>query len=84
MDNNKFAVEATDDVSVDTKKAVVNFVASNLQRFINTEDSDSKSMLMLIAALAMLNTSEENPTAIQTARRLANAALTRVGKKKGK
>ena len=81
---NKFIVEEKDDeLSTDTKKTVINFITANLYRFINSpEEKDTKSLLMLIAALSVLNT--DQPEALQTARRIAQMALVRAGKKKVK
>jgi hypothetical protein len=79
----EYIVEAPeDDTQADTRKAVVNFITSNFYRFINSPDeSDNKSLLMLVAALSVLNTGQ--PNAEQVARRLAQMALVRSGKKKG-
>ena len=80
--NNFIAEEKDDDVTADTKKAVVNFITSNFYRFINSSDeSDNKSLLMLVAALSVLNT--DQPNSVQVARRLAQMALVRSGKKRG-
>lgn len=80
---NEFVVEEKDDdVASDTKKGVVNFIVSNFYRFVSSPDeSDNKSLLMLVAALAVLNA--DQPNATQVARRLAQMALTRSGRKKG-
>lgn len=74
-----------DDSIGTTKKSVTNFVATNLNRFANSQDAaDLRAMLLLIAALNVLNTTEDNPNAVQTARRLANVAMMRsTGKKRG-
>jgi hypothetical protein len=80
---NDFIIEEKDDdTQADTQKAVVNFITSNFYRFINSPDeSDNKSLLMLVAALSVLNTNQSN--AVQVARRLAQMALVRSGRKKG-
>lgn len=80
---NDFIVEEKDDdVTADTKKGVVNFITSNFYRFINsTEEGDNKALLMLVAALSVLNT--DQPNSVQVARRLAQMALVRSGKKRG-
>ncbi len=78
-----FHEEKDDDTQADTKKGVLNFIVSNFYRFINSPDeNDNKSLLMLVAALTMLNNSDQ-PNSVQTARRLAQMALVRSGKKKG-
>ena len=81
-----FLIEDDDtDTTSDTKRATVNLIASNFFRFINSpDDSDNKAMLMLIAALSILNLNDDNINAEQIARRLAQSALVRAGKKKGK
>lgn len=73
----EFIQEAQDEEEdLSTKKALVNFIASNLYRFANKpEGENSKGLLLLIAALGVLNTSDE-AQAVNTARRLATAALT--------
>lgn len=72
------------DTAADTKKNVLAFLTSNLYRFINEPDErDNKGLLMIIAALTVLNTSD-NLVAIQTARRLGQMALVRTGKKRAK
>jgi hypothetical protein len=75
MTNNQVFVEASneeDDLS--TKKALVNFIAANLFRFANKPHGDTKGLMLLVAALGILNTSDDQ-TAINAARRLATAAL---------
>jgi hypothetical protein len=57
-----------------TKKALVNFIASNLFRFANKPEGDTKGLMLLVAALGILNTSDD-AQAVNTARRLATAAL---------
>jgi hypothetical protein len=77
--------EIKDTGVADTKKSVTSFIASNLQRFANSsEETDIKAILMLVAALSLLDASDDNPTALQTARRLATMALVKSTKKKGK
>lgn len=77
--------EKDDSTQADTKQNTLNFIASNFYRFVNSPDeSDSKSLLMLIAAISVLNMGEDNPNAVQIAKRLAQLALVRSGKKKGK
>lgn len=80
---NEFILEEKDDdTASDTKKGVVNFIVSNFYRFINSPDeSDNKSLIMLVAALTILNA--DQPNATQVARRLAQMALVRSGRKKG-
>lgn len=86
MKNVPGLIEEKDDATqADTKQNTLNFIASNFYRFVNSPDeSDSKSLLMLIAAISVLNMGEDNPNAVQIAKRLAQLALVRSGKKKGK
>jgi hypothetical protein len=71
----EFVQEAKEDEQdLTTKKALVNFIASNLFRFANKPDGDTKGLMLLVAALGILNTSDD-ATAVNTARRLATAAL---------
>lgn len=73
------------DTTNDTKRATINMIASNFFRFINSPDeSDNKAMLMLIAALSILNLGDDDINAEQIARRLVQSALVRSGRKKGK
>lgn len=61
----------------DTKKAMVNQIASYMNRFVTSpKEGDVKSMLLLIAALTAINTSDSDQ-AIQTAKRLAQLAFNR-------
>lgn len=70
-----FVLEAQDEEpDLTTKKALVNFIAANLFRFANKPEGDTKGLMLLVAALAILNTSDD-ATAVNTARRLATAAL---------
>ena len=72
----KDAVDAVGDNGdmSDAKKGLVSFITSNFYRFINNPDTtDTKGMLMLIAALTMLS-SGDDPNAIQAAKRLAQMA----------
>jgi hypothetical protein len=67
--------EAKDeDFDLSTKKAIVNFIAANLYRFANKPEGDTKGLMLLVAALGILNTSDD-ATAVSVARRLATAAL---------
>ena len=72
----EFVIEAQDDdEDLSSKKALVNFIASNLYRFANKPDTEnSRGLLLLIAALGVLNTSDD-PQAVNTAKRLATGAL---------
>ena len=73
--------EAKDEQDLSSKKAIVSFIAANLMRFVNKPDGDEKGLIMLVAALSVLNMGEDSAT-INIARRLATAAL--VAKSKSK
>ncbi|CAB4143573.1 hypothetical protein UFOVP447_180 [uncultured Caudovirales phage] len=71
----EFVQEAKEDEQdLSTKKALVNFIASNLFRFANRPEGDTKGLMLLVAALGILNTSDD-ASAVNVARRLATAAL---------
>lgn len=57
------------------KKELTNLIAANLFRFATRPESDSRGLLLLVAALGILNNSEDQSD-VNTARRLASAALT--------
>jgi hypothetical protein len=81
--------EAIDDATVkadatsdEAKRAVITFITSNFYRFINNPDtSDTKGLLMLIAALSTLN-ADDTPQTLATAKRLAQMAYVRSSKRK--
>lgn len=82
MDTFSTFLEAkNDEPDLTSKKAVVSFIASNLMRFVNKPDADDKGLILLVAALSVLNLGED-PTTINIARRLATAGL--VAKSRGK
>ena len=71
----EFIQEAADEEQdLSTKKAIVSFIASNLYRFANKPDGDTKGLMLLVAALGILQTGD-NATTVNAARRLATAAL---------
>lgn len=69
-----------DSLTMPDKKSLVNFIMSTAQRSAN--ESDDRSLLLLIAALAMLNTADDAQV-MSYARRLAQMS-TNVKKKKEK
>lgn len=58
-----------DDMESPTRDSVINIVANSLNR---AGDKDSKNVLMLIAAIGLLNLSKESPLALSVARKLAS------------
>ena len=75
-----FIIEEDDDTNLETKNALISFITSNLYRYINSDATDNKPLLMLIAALSVLNTSNST-TALNTARRLATGAMQKASRK---
>lgn len=69
-----------DSMDMPDKKSLVNFIMSSAQRSVN--DSNDRSLLLLIAALAMLNSADDSQV-MSYARRLAQMS-TNVKKKKEK
>jgi hypothetical protein len=59
----------TDDTETPSRDSVINIVANSLNR---AGDKDSKNVLMLIAAIGLLNLSKESPLALTVARKLAS------------
>lgn len=71
---NTFLEAKSTDQDLTSKKAVVSFIAANLMRFINRPEDDDKGLILLVAALGVLNAGED-ATSLNIARRLATAAL---------
>ena len=61
--------EPKDDEESPTRDSVINIVANSLNR---SGDKDSKNVLMLIAAIGLLNLSKESNLALTVARKLAS------------
>ena len=76
------ANDKADATSDEAKRAVIAYITSNFYKFINNPDAgDNKGLLMLIAALTTLN-ADDTPQTLATAKRLAQMAYIRSGKKK--
>lgn len=58
-----------DDTESPTRDSVINIVANSLNR---SGDKDNKNVLMLIAAIGLLNLSKESNLALTVARKLAS------------
>lgn len=64
-----------------TKKSVLNLIATSLNRQASSSsDKDTRSILMLIAALGMLNAKDDTGLSLSTARRLASGSGTKSNK----
>lgn len=59
-----------DDAEAPTRDGVINIIATSLNRA--TSDKDNKNVLMLIAAIGLLNLSKESTLALNVARKLAS------------
>jgi len=69
-----FIVEEDDEAASDeaTKKSLINIIANNLNRYKTSDKGDVKNMLMMIAALSLLNSKDNSGLALVTARKLAS------------
>lgn len=65
----EFETATADDDAEPTRDSVINIVANSLNR---TGDKDNKNILMLIAAIGLLNLSKESSLALNVARKLAS------------
>ena len=75
----EFNEEASDEDN--TKKSVLNLIATSLNRQASSSsDKDTRSILMLIAALGMLNAKDDTGLSLSTARRLASGSGTKSNK----
>lgn len=72
-----------DDADEGTRKSMLALITSYFQRFVNSADvKDNRSLLLLVAALNVLNSNTDDSYAISTAKRLAQMAFIRSGKPK--
>ena len=75
----EFKEEASDEDN--TKKSVLNLIATSLNRQASSSsEKDTRSILMLIAALGMLNAKDDTGLSLSTARRLASGSGTKSNK----
>lgn len=61
----------------DSRDTLINVIANSLNRVKSTDKTDTKTLLMLIAALGLLNASKDSDLALTVARKLS----TTMGKK---
>lgn len=80
---NNFIFEEDDDQQTkDPRKGLIQFITSNFYRFVQHPDlKDDRGMLLLIAAISLLNMGDDSQT-INTAKRLAQLAVAQSGKAK--
>lgn len=77
------AAQADDADDAGTRKSMLALITSYFQRFVNSGDvKDNRSLLLLVAALNILNSNTDDSYAISTAKRLAQMAFIRSGKMK--
>lgn len=62
---------------IDERSAIINTIVANFYRVINTGNGDNKRLLLLIAALSILNSNLDSGQATSAARRLAQLAMRR-------
>lgn len=79
---NNFLSEDDDNTDLETAKStLVTFISSNMARFLSKSDKqDNTPLLMLIAALQLVNIASDTQS-LSVARRLATAALSKAVKK---
>lgn len=70
------------DQEIIDKSAIINTIVSNFYRTINTRNGDNQQLLLLIAALSVLNSETNSAQAISAARRLAQLAMSKGGRRK--
>lgn len=59
----------------DTKSSLINYITSNFYKTVNDKDGDPRKLLLLIAAISMLNINDES--ALTAARKLAQMSVKR-------
>ncbi len=80
----EFILEEDEGDDDNGKRALISVINSNFQRLINQPDAgDNRGLLILIAALGVLNSSDD-PQSLATAKRLTTLALSKKAKKKEK
>lgn len=74
---------AEDEKVIDNnKQSVINNILSNFQRFINSADENDVASITMLSAAISLVSNNDSPQAIQSAKRLAQMALQRAGRRK--
>lgn len=67
----EFAEEKTEEDDMESsRKSLLILIANALNKYRSSDKSDIKSMLMLIAALGLLNAKDESNLSLSAARRL--------------
>lgn len=57
----------------DSKSSLINYITSNFYKTVNDKDGDQRKLLLLIAAISMLNVNDES--ALTAARKLAQMSI---------
>ena len=68
------AIEDNQDTQDGSKAALVQFISTNFVRLSNNPTVDTKSLLMLLAALSIISAADDGST-LGAAKRLATAAF---------
>lgn len=63
--------------SDNTRKSLMTTIANTLLRYRSSKKADVKDVLMLIAAIGLLNSNDESGLALSTARRLVSTGSTK-------
>jgi hypothetical protein len=71
------------DKTIDERSAIINTIVANFYKVINSGDGDNKRLLLLIAALSILNSNLQSGQATSAARRLTQLAMQRRNSKRG-
>lgn len=57
----------------DSKSSLINYITSNFYKTVNDKDGDQRKLLLLIAAISMLNVNDDS--ALTAARKLAQMSI---------
>lgn len=57
----------------ESKASLINYITSNFYKTVNEKDGDQRKLLLLIAAISMLNVNDES--ALTAARKLAQMSI---------
>lgn len=66
--------EEKEDELESSRKSLLLMIANALNKYRSSDKADTKSMLMLIAALGLLNAKDESNLTLSAARRLATTS----------
>ena len=77
-----FIVEKSidDDSNLGSRKSLINYIAASLNRQANSNNSNDKNMMLMIAAITLLGLGDD-ATALTAARRMAQLAGSKANRK---